>query len=188
MNPETPIHKDMTIEEIFSLHPSRSQRLAQIMGEFGLQCAGCSAATYETLEAGMFTHGKDEKELSELIEQLNQALQEKLDLTSISLTERAAEKFKTILKEENKEGYSLRFSEKAAGCNGFEYLLDFSEQPNEDDVTYNSRGIDIHIQKNSVPRLLGSVIDYTDGLQGAGFKITNPNVKSSCGCGSSHGY
>lgn len=178
----------MTIEEIFSLHPSRSQRLAQIMGEYGLQCAGCSAATYETLEAGMFAHGKTEKELSSLLKELNEALLEKIDKTSISITPKAAEKFRQVLIEEKKEGYSLRFAEKAAGCNGFEYFLDFSEKAKEDDLVYHSQGIEIHIQKNSLDRLLGSVIDYSDGLQGAGFKITNPNVKTSCGCGSSHGY
>ena len=178
----------MTIEEIFSLHPSRSQRLAQIMTEFGLHCAGCTAATFETLEAGMFAHGKNEEDLETLLKQLNLALEEKMDLASISLTPKAAEKFLSILKEEKKEGYGLRFAESAAGCNGFEYFLDFANQANEDDVTYSSHGIHIYVQKQSVPRLLGSVIDYADGLQGAGFKIINPNVKSSCGCGSSHGY
>lgn len=188
MKPEKSIQKTMTIEEILSLHPSRSQRLAQIMGEFGLQCAGCTAATYETLEAGMLAHGKKEAELEMLLQRLNDALLEEMDLTSVTITPKAAAKFKEVLEAENKQGYSLRFAEKAAGCNGFEYFLDFSKEPKDDDVIYTSEGIDIHIQKGSLSRLLGSVIDYSDGLQGAGFKITNPNVKSSCGCGSSHGY
>ena len=99
-----------------------------------------------------------------------------------------AKKYKEILKADGKEGWSLRFGERAAGCSGFEYFLDYSEKSGKDDMVLESEGIQIHIHKQSKDRLMGSTIDYVDGLQGAGFKITNPNVKASCGCGSSHGY
>ena len=82
----------------------------------------------------------------------------------------------------------MRFSETTAGCDGFQYVLDFSEQATDKDTIFISEGIEIHVDKGLVARLVGSVIDYVDGLQGAGFKISNPHSKSSCGCGSSHGY
>lgn len=182
------IHKDMTIEEIFTNFPHKSQKLAQEMTNAGLNCVGCSAASYETVEAGMLGHGMDESEIEKLLGKLNAILQEKEDLSTITITEKAAKKFLAILEEEGKSGWGLRFGEKAAGCSGFEFYLDYSEKAKEGDEVISSHGIEIHVAKASYSRLLGSVIDYVDGLQGAGFKISNPNVKSACGCGSSHGY
>jgi len=182
------ITKDMTIEEIFQSFPQQSQRLAQEMSNTGLHCAGCSAATWETLEAGMYGHGFDDQAIDKLTEKLNQIIQEKSDADSITLTDRAAEKFLSILKEENKNDWGLRLMEKAAGCNGFEYVLDFSEKSGKDDLIFISNNVEIHIKKVDSERLIGCFVDYVDGLQGAGFKISNPNVKSSCSCGSSHSY
>lgn len=185
---EERIHRQMTIEEIFSRFPSKSQKLAQVMSNAGLNCVGCCASTWETLEAGVLGHGFGDEVLEDLIQDLNAILDETEDLTTISMTERAAKKYREILIEDGKEGWGLRYGEKAAGCSGFEYYLDYSEKPKEGDKVFESQGLEIHIQEKSLPRLLGSVIDYVDGLNGAGFKISNPNAKSSCGCGNSHGY
>lgn len=185
---EQKIHRQMTIEEIFQTFPQKSQRLAQEMAAAGLQCVGCSASTWETLEAGMYGHGYEDPFIDELIERLNAILEESADPETITLTEKAAQKYLSILKEEKKQGYGLRLSEKAAGCSGFEYVLDFSEKPTDEDEVFISQEIQIHVKKKDISRLKGCLIDYTDGLQGAGFKITNPNVRSSCGCGTSHGY
>ncbi|MBX9743912.1 MAG: iron-sulfur cluster assembly accessory protein [Chlamydiales bacterium] len=195
------ITKDMTIEDIFQKFPQKSQKLAQIMTNFGLHCIGCSASTEETLEEGMHNHGMNDKAVEALLEKLNQTLEEEVDLTTISLTKeeevdlttisltkKAAKKFNQILEDEGKSGWALRFEEESGGCRGLEYSLEFSEKPTENDVVFLSEGIQIHVSRKSLDRLLGSVIDYEDGLKGAGFKISNPNVKSSCHCGSSHGY
>ena len=185
---EERVHRQMTIEDIFSKFPSKSQKLAQEMTNTGLHCVGCCASTWETLEAGMMSHGLGDVEIDALVGRLNTILDEKEDLTTITITEKAAEKYRKILADEDKVGWGLRYGEKAAGCSGFEYFLDYSEKAKAGDVVYESQGIEIHVAQKSLSRLLGSVIDYVDGLQGAGFKITNPNVKSSCGCGTSHGY
>ncbi|EKE07809.1 MAG: iron-sulfur cluster assembly accessory protein, partial [uncultured bacterium] len=168
--------------------PSNAPRLAQELTNAGLNCVGCSAATWETLEAGFYGHGMEDHEIGELLSRLNHILNEQVNLSKITITKRAAKKYKEILKADGKEGWSLRFGERAAGCSGFEYFLDYSEKSGKDDMVLESEGIQIHIHKQSKDRLMGSTIDYVDGLQGAGFKITNPNVKASCGCGSSHGY
>ena len=185
---EERIDRQMTIDDIFNRFPGKSQKLAQEMSNAGLHCVGCSASTDETLEAGMMGHGFSNEEMESLLQRLNAVLAEKEDLSTITLTERAAAKFKAILSDEGKEGWSLRYGEKSAGCKGFEYYLDYSQMPKEDDRIFESQGIQIHVQERSLSRLLGSVIDYIDGLSGAGFKISNPNVKSSCGCGNSHNY
>jgi iron-sulfur cluster assembly accessory protein len=182
------ITRTMTIDAIFSDFPHKSQKIALEMTRRGLQCVGCGAATWETLEAGMFSHGFSDTEIDDLVVQLNKILEEKTDLSTISLSERAANKFKEILAEEGKTGHALRFGDKPGGCSGYEYVLDFSEQPQADDELFSSFGVDIHVKKHLISRLLGCEIDYTEGLYESGFKISNPNAKGSCGCGSSQSY
>lgn len=183
------ITREITIDAIFSTYPQKAQRLAQAMTQAGLHCAGCQASTWETLEAGMYGHGMVDEQIDGLITSLNGILaEEDAPADTITITPRAAEKYLSILAEENKVGWGVRFEEKAGGCNGYEYALDYSEKALDDDVTITSEGIELHIPKAMEERLLGCEIDYVDGLHGSGFKISNPNVRSSCGCGSSHGY
>ncbi len=182
------ISKEMTIEEIFSRFPQKSQKLAQEMTSSGLNCVGCGAAVWETLEAGMLSHGFSLEDVDDMVERLNGILSQETDPTTITLTPRAANKYRQILKEEGKEGWGLRFGDRAAGCSGFEYILDYSEKANSDDVVFVSEGIEIHVHEADVSRLRGSEIDFVDGLNGAGFKISNPNAKGSCGCGKSQSY
>jgi len=182
------ITREMTIEDIFSNFPSKSQKLAQEMTNTGLHCVGCSASTWETLEAGMFSHGYSEDDVDELVSRLNEILAEELDATTISMTERAARKFKKVLEEEGYDGYGLRFGDRPGGCSGYEYVLDFSPAATEEDAVFVSHGVEIHVRKSMLERLLGCEIDFHDGLNGSGFKISNPNAKGSCGCGSSQSY
>lgn len=182
------ITKDMTIDEILSGFPQKSQKLAQALTNKGLECVGCGAATWETLEAGVLGHGFGELDVKQMVETLNGILAETVDSTTITLTKKAAEKFAAILKEEGKEGWGLRFADRAAGCSGFEYVLDYSEKASDQDETFTSEGIEIHVKKEIASRLIGSEIDFLDGLNGSGFKISNPNARSSCGCGKSQSY
>ena len=186
--PKKEIHRQMTIEEILSMFPYKAQRLSQEITNAGLHCVGCHAATWETLEAGMLSHGMNNEAIERLVFRLNALLKEESDVTTITITPRAAKKYMQILEEEEKQGWGMRFAEKMAGCNGFEYELDYSQKALPDDSTFTSSGIQIHVNNAMAKRLLGCEIDFIDGLQGSGFKISNPNVKSSCGCGTSHGY
>lgn len=182
------VRRDMTIEEILSGFPQKSQKLAQEITNAGLHCVGCQASTWETLEAGMLGHGFPETEIENLVKRLNEILSEPVDTSTIRMTKRAAEKFKQILADEEKVDCGLRFGDRAAGCSGFEYTLDYSEKAKPEDEIFTSHGVQIHVNRQMVSRLLGSEIDYIDGLQGSGFKVTNPNVKGSCGCGKSQSY
>lgn len=182
------ISGDMTIGEILSGNPSHQQKLVKALADAGLACGSCDAAASETLEAGVLSHGMDISDVEALIRKLNAILEEEFDLSTISLTKRAARKFQEIAEEEGQKGCALRFGDSAGGCGGFEYVLDFSSAPDLDDEVFHSHGVDIHVKKGMLSRLLGSVIDFVDGLRGAGFKVSNPNVKSGCGCGKSQGY
>jgi len=182
------ITKEMTIEEILGRFPQKSQKLAQEITSAGLHCVGCQAATWETLEGGMLSHGYSMEEIDALVVKLNAVLAQNVDPNAITLTPSAAEKYTAILKEEGRDGFGLRFGVKAGGCSGFEYILDYSEKAKEDDVVFVSEGVEIHVNEKMAPRVIGSEIDYVDGLHGAGFKISNPNAKGSCGCGKSQSY
>lgn len=182
------ISKEMTIEEIFARFPHKSQKLAQEMTNRGLHCVGCGAAVWETLEAGMLSHGFSPEDVEEMVDRLNEILAEEIDLSTITLTKRAADKYRQILKEEGKEGWGLRFGDRAAGCSGFEYVLDYSQRASADDEIFLSNGVEVHVKKADVLRFIGTEIDFVDGLNGSGFKISNPNAKGSCSCGKSQSY
>ncbi len=182
------IHAQMTISDILGMFPDKAQRLSQEITNAGLHCIGCNAATWETLESGMLGHGKTQPQIDDLVQKLNALLDEKVDLTTITVTPEAAKKFLEFATLEGKPNTALRFGEEMAGCSGFEYVLDFSDEASSDDQVFNSNGVEIHVHKKQVPHLLGSQIDYVNGIRDSGFKVINPNVRASCGCGTSHGY
>ncbi|MBI5516076.1 MAG: iron-sulfur cluster insertion protein ErpA [Deltaproteobacteria bacterium] len=103
----------------------------------------------------------------------------------VALTEKAAEKVREIAKAEGLEGQGLRLQVKGGGCSGFQYDLYFDEKPSDMDQVVDSFGIPLFIDPLSIQYLEGTQIDYVEGLSGAGFKFENPNVKGTCGCGSS---
>jgi iron-sulfur cluster assembly accessory protein len=103
----------------------------------------------------------------------------------LGLTAKAAEKVKEIQAAENIEAtYGLRLRVVGGGCSGFAYDLYF-DQLTEMDRTFDSHGVKLIVDEMSLQYLAGTTVDYVEGLQGAGFKFGNPNVKSTCGCGSS---
>jgi hybrid cluster-associated redox disulfide protein len=83
------ITKEMTIEEILNGFPEKSQKLAQSITDAGLHCVGCHASSYETLEAGMLSHGYDQNEIDSLVRTLNSVLEQKLDPNGILVTSKA---------------------------------------------------------------------------------------------------
>ena len=104
----------------------------------------------------------------------------------ITVTPRAAEELKNLAKEEGKEGYGLRMAVVGGGCSGFQYSMAFDEHPQENDHVVESNGIRVFVDPQSAPYLRGAEVDYVEGFNG-GFRISNPNARSSCGCGSSFG-
>ena len=103
----------------------------------------------------------------------------------ILLSDKAAEKINEIRGEENiEENYALRLKVQGGGCSGFSYDLYF-DQPQEMDQPFEVKGVKLICDQMSLMYLVGTEVDYVEGLHGAGFKFVNPNVKSTCGCGSS---
>ena len=102
----------------------------------------------------------------------------------VTLTSSAAKQIGTLQKEQNAAGKPLRVYVEAGGCSGMEYGMAFDDKKPDDEVIAQD-GVEVVIDPMSGNFLKGSVIDYVDSLQGSGFKIQNPNVHSSCGCGKS---
>jgi len=109
---------------------------------------------------------------------------------ALMLTELASEKVHEIRDAENEEDetipphYILRVTVKGGGCSGFQYDL-FFDEPHPMDYVFETENIRLGADQMSFMYLMGTTIDYVDGLQGAGFKFNNPNISGSCGCGSS---
>jgi iron-sulfur cluster assembly protein len=104
----------------------------------------------------------------------------------IVLTESAAAKIKGLMAEEPEgESNVLRVAVQGGGCSGFEYALGFDQGAQEGDYELESHGVTVVVDQFSAPYLRGAEIDFLETIQEAGFKISNPNATSACGCGHS---
>jgi len=103
----------------------------------------------------------------------------------VVLSEAAAGKLQDLVAAEQNPQMGLRVYVYSGGCSGFRYGMMLEDQPGNEDVTVESRGIKVYVDRNSTQYLSGSEIDYLDTLMGAGFTVNNPNAVSACGCGSS---
>jgi len=105
-------------------------------------------------------------------------------LPAVSLTESAARRIAEIIGEPNAESKGLRIYVETGGCSGMSYAMEISPRKTGDDE-FTAHGVKLFVEDRGLVYLAGSVIDYKDGLTGAGFRITNPNAKHTCGCGKS---
>ena len=105
----------------------------------------------------------------------------------ISVTDSAVEKIRDILAEENNPKLKLRMFVQGGGCSGFSYGFTLDEDTAEDDYDVEASGIHVLVDAMSLQYLNNATVDYKDELMGSQFVISNPNAKTSCGCGSSFG-
>lgn len=104
----------------------------------------------------------------------------------IRLTPKAVQMVKISREQEGIEAsYGLRVAVRGGGCSGFEYALDFENEPRDNDHVLDYDGLQVFVDALSARYLEGTEIDYVLGMQGAGFKFNNPKAVGSCGCGSS---
>lgn len=106
----------------------------------------------------------------------------------IYVTEKAALKIKEIADAEGLSSYTLRVKVAGGGCAGFTYDMFFEENATDMDEAIEMDGVKVIVDPLSWQYLDEVSIDYVEGAMGAGFKFNNPNVKSTCGCGSSVGF
>ncbi len=105
--------------------------------------------------------------------------------TPIQISASAVAKIQSLLEEEGNSELKLRVYVTGGGCSGFQYGFSFDEELEDDDTKIEKEGITVVVDPMSYPYLVGSVVDYQEGLQGSRFTVENPNASSTCGCGSS---
>src|ERR1700680_2935350 len=103
----------------------------------------------------------------------------------VSLTPNAIGKVKEIMAQQNPVPAGLRVGVVGGGCSGFSYSMSFENGAGMMDKTFDFEGLKVYFDATSLMYLKGVAVDYIETLEGAGFKFDNPNVKSTCGCGSS---
>ena len=107
------------------------------------------------------------------------------DEAAMRFTDSAARKVKSLIEEEGNDILKLRVYITGGGCSGFSYGFKFEDEVKEDDTKVENQGVMLVVDPMSIQYLAGSEVDYTEGLQGSQFVVTNPNATSTCGCGSS---
>jgi len=104
----------------------------------------------------------------------------------IAVTEKAKERIAQLkIEEGHSPAHNIRVSVKGGGCSGLMYDLDFDDQIKDIDEVFEDKGIKILVDKKSLLYLLGTTLDFSDGLNGKGFQFVNPNASRTCGCGES---
>ena len=107
-------------------------------------------------------------------------------MSLIEVTESAAGQIKRLLDAEGKAAtHALRMKVVGGGCSGLQYQLSFDPNLKDTDAQVENAGVRVVIDEKSALYLVGTTLDYVDSLMESGFKIQNPNAKSSCGCGES---
>ena len=104
----------------------------------------------------------------------------------VSVTETAKKKIFSLLEEEgmSQDAY-VKVGVSSGGCSGLSYKLDFTKDKSEGDKLIEDNGVKILIDKKSLLYLVGTVLDFSGGLNGKGFTFNNPNASRTCGCGES---
>ncbi|OZI14295.1 iron-sulfur cluster insertion protein ErpA [Sodalis-like symbiont of Philaenus spumarius] len=103
----------------------------------------------------------------------------------LQFTDSAASKVKNLIADEENPNLKLRVYITGGGCSGFQYSFTFDDKVNEDDFTIEKQGVTLVVDPMSLQYLVGGSVDYSEGLEGSRFIVTNPNAKTTCGCGSS---
>ena len=103
----------------------------------------------------------------------------------IALTDAAAAKVAELLAQEGNDELALRVAVRPGGCSGFSYEMFFDSDVAADDITTTFGTVKVVVDQASADLLKGASLDYKDGLQGAGFSISNPSAQRTCGCGQS---
>jgi iron-sulfur cluster assembly protein len=110
------------------------------------------------------------------------------EISEIDITEKAIKQVKRIKEENNiPVEHALRIGVKGGGCSGLTYQMGFDNETKDGDTVIEKEGIKLFVDGKSLFYLSGTVLDFSDGLNGKGFVFSNPNATKTCGCGESFG-
>ena len=103
----------------------------------------------------------------------------------ITVSDSAKDRLLQLLEKENKKPSFVRVGVESGGCSGLSYKLDFDDTKNEEDELIENNGVKLVVNKKSFLYLIGTTLEFSDGLNGKGFVFNNPNASRTCGCGES---
>jgi iron-sulfur cluster assembly protein len=106
-------------------------------------------------------------------------------VTMITVTDKAKKQAIRLMEDEGKDGYFIRVGVQGGGCSGLMYQLTFDNEEKEGDKTFEDNGVKVVVDTKSYLYLLGTILDFSGGLNGKGFIFINPNADRTCGCGES---
>ena len=178
------ITPEMTISDVIKKYPST----VDVMLANGIHCVGCHVSYFETIGDGLAGHGFTQEKIDSIMKELNQSAEQSGEVVEgkiITITQKAAEKLKEILVEDGKPTAGLRVQVVPGGCEGNQYALEVDDKSQPKDTVVEEFGVKVFIDEESMPLIRGSKIDFVDAMQGGGFRISNVNAKSTCGCGQS---
>ena len=188
------ITPDMTISTVVETYPE----VIETLMSFGVHCVGCCVAGMESLHDGFASHGMDEQAIDACIKKLNEVASSHArdapaksaratpqETEVLHITKEAAIKAKEILKE--KPDHAFRIRVVPGGCSGYTYAMALDKNVHKDDVVVEKDVVKVLLDSETAKMIHGSKMEYIDSLQGAGFKLSNPNATKSCGCGKSFG-
>lgn len=118
---------------------------------------------------------------------MKSVVKEKKNDSVVTLSKEAAQKIKLLAKRQKKIDYGMKIQVIPGDCAGFQYALYFDKGPSKEDITIESQGVRLFLDRNSLHHLKGTRIHYIDHLYGSSFKFENPNVRETCHCGKSFG-
>ena len=106
-------------------------------------------------------------------------------MSTVILTENAAQRVQTLIAMEGKPNMMLRLGVSGGGCSGFQYNIELDDKTNEDDVISEHHGVKLVVDQTSLELLDGTQVDFVEDLMGASFQFKNPQATATCGCGTS---
>ena len=163
-----------TIGEMIREHP----KAAGVMLRYGLHCVGCHVNQYESVKQGALGHGMPEETFNQLIKELNETLNKKIE--ELELTDSARQMISRYAQEDDKTGWGLKVLVKK-GPESFQYDMAFEETPGDDDQVFEfgkQTKVQLFVDKESYKLLKGSEIDFVQTPEESGFRIDNPNKKT----------
>ncbi len=113
------------------------------------------------------------------------AVAEQFTPPMLALTPAAVDKIRSLVQEEDNSALKLRVYVTGGGCSGFQYGFSFEDETAEDDTIIQRDGVTVLVDPMSYQYLVGSEVDYQEDLEGARFRVVNPNASTTCGCGAS---
>lgn len=180
------IGKEMLIGELVAKYPETTE----VMLSRGLHCVGCHFNPFDSIESGCRIHGISEKEMLEMLDEINEVVSTKKMPDSngtrlVEITPVAAKKLSEMMAAESKSGAFLRVTLDKGGCAGHSYYMEFEDAAKESDLVEKTGGISVLVEKELLEKIAGTLIDYHESLNSSGFVMRNPNAKRACGCGKS---